>query len=292
MKYNTKFTTIFSMKKFFAGLLFLSMAGLICTFSTPVLAQGDLMIFPRRVVFEGKQKSQDLHLTNTGQDSANFVVSIVEIKMNDDGSFETITEAEPGQNFAEPYLRFFPRNVVLAPGETQVVKIQLTKTSQLLEGEYRSHIYFRAVPDVKPLGEAETIDDSTSIGVVLTPIFGITIPAIIRVGTSTTKVSFSDLSVSMLNDTTPVLNLTFNRSGNMSVYGDVAITYVSPQGKETEIGTVKGIAVYTPGTVRKAKIPLDNKQGFDYKTGKIKVVYTSSVNGKSVKIAEAELSLN
>jgi len=276
----------------FTLLVAFGLTSLLSVFSTPALAQGDLMIFPRRVVFEGKDISQDLHLTNTGKDSANYVISIVEIKMKEDGSFETIIEAEPGQNFAAPYLRFFPRNVVLAPGETQVVKIQLAKASLLQEGEYRSHIYFRAVPDVKPLGEAETNTDTTNIGVVLTPIFGITIPAIIRVGESTAKVNFSDLSVRMVNDTTTVLDLTFNRSGNMSVYGDVSVTYVSPQGKESEVGTVKGIAVYTPGTVRRAQLPLDNKQGIDYKTGKIKVVYTSLVNGKNVKLAEAELNLN
>ncbi|HEY9116145.1 MAG TPA: fimbria/pilus periplasmic chaperone [Bacteroidales bacterium] len=289
---NTTKRKLTQSAQLFTLLIVFGLTILLSVFSNPVLAQGDLMIFPRRVVFEGKDKSQDLHLTNTGKDSANYVISIVEIKMKDDGSFETITEAEPGQNFAAPYLRFFPRSVTLAPGETQVIKIQLTKTSQLKEGEYRSHLYFRAVPDQKPLGEVEANVDTTNIGVILTPIFGITIPAIIRVGQSTATVNFSDLSVSMLNDTTPVLNLTFNRSGNMSVYGDVSVTYISPQGKETEVGIVKGIAVYTPGTVRRAQLPLDDNQGIDYKTGKIKVVYTSLVNGKNIKMAEAELNLN
>ena len=104
-----------------------------------IYAQGNLLITPRRVVFDGSTRSIDLNLANTGQDSATYAISIIQIRMTEEGQFETINEPDPGQRFAVRFLRYFPRSVTLAPGEAQVIKVQVTRRSQLEDGEYRSH---------------------------------------------------------------------------------------------------------------------------------------------------------
>lgn len=71
-------------------------------------AQGDLLITPRRVVFDGKMKSREINLANTGKETATYNVSIIQYRMREDGSFEEIFEPDPGQKFADPYIRFFP----------------------------------------------------------------------------------------------------------------------------------------------------------------------------------------
>src|SRR5690606_10839237 len=100
---------------------------------------------------EGGKRNAELNVANTGKDSARYVVSLVELRMKEDGTFETITEPDSGQNFATPHLRFFPRSVYLGPNEAQMIKVQVRNPGQLKPGEYRSHIYLRAVPDQKPL---------------------------------------------------------------------------------------------------------------------------------------------
>lgn len=259
--------------------------------SNSLQAQGNLLITPRRVVFEGSRKNQELNLANTGKDTATYNVSLVQYRMKEDGSFEEIREPDPGQNFADKYVRFFPRQVTLAPNESQVVKMQLFKTADLAPGEYRSHVYFRAVPKQAALGEEDKIKDTTTLSVKLVPIFGITIPVIIRVGETSAKVTLSDLSFQILNDTLPRLNLAFNRTGNISVYGDLEITYVSPAGKTTMVGTVRGIAVYTPNAIRRIKMDLTNDPRVNYRTGKLQVVFSGQTDAKSVKLAESELML-
>jgi P pilus assembly chaperone PapD len=67
---------------------------------TNLKAQGNLMVFPRRLVFEGSKKSEDLTLVNTGKDTAKYVISIVELRMREDGSFDPITKPDSGQYFA------------------------------------------------------------------------------------------------------------------------------------------------------------------------------------------------
>jgi P pilus assembly chaperone PapD len=89
------------------------------------MAQGDLLITPRRVVFEGSKRSMDLNLANTGKDTATYAISLMQIRMKEDGGFETITDPDPGQRFADRFIRFFPRSVTLGPNEAQAVKIKL-----------------------------------------------------------------------------------------------------------------------------------------------------------------------
>jgi hypothetical protein len=259
--------------------------------SLNVDAQGNLLVTPRRVVFDGTKRSVDLNLANIGKDTATYAISLVQIRMKEDGGFDIITAPEPGQNFADQNIRFFPRSVVLPPGEAQVVKVQLLRTTQLAPGEYRSHFYFRSVPKTDPLGEEKVITDSNSISVRLTPVFGITIPAIIRVGESTTKVTLSDLMLEIAADGNPVLKLVFNRTGNFSVYGDLAVDHVSPQGIVTRVGAANGVAVYTPNTVRRFQINLNKVAGLDLISGKLKVFFSAPSDVKPVKYAEAELIL-
>jgi P pilus assembly chaperone PapD len=260
--------------------------------SIEVKGQGDLLITPRRVVFEGSKRSIDLNLANTGKDTAVYSISIVQIRMTEQGAFETITQPDPGQLFADQYIRFFPRSVTLGPNEAQVVKVQLVRANQLAPGEYRSHFYFRAVPKPKPLGTTEAVKDTPAISVVLTPVFGITIPVIIRVGEVSSKVSLSNMALTFTKEDVPNLSLTFNRTGNMSVYGDLAVYHISKAGKETKVGIANGIAVYTPNQTRKFQFNLNTEAGVDYHSGTLRAIFSAPSDVKPERYAEAEVSLH
>jgi hypothetical protein len=242
------------------------------------------------VVFDGSDRSFDLNLANTGKDTSTYAISIVQIRMNEDGSFENITEPDPDQRFADRYIRYFPRSVTLGPSETQVIKLQLIRSNELQEGEYRSHMYFRSVPRKKPLGTEEEIRDTTTISVRLTPVFGITIPVIIRKGTSTASVKLSDLNLEINENSEAVISFVFNRTGNMSVYGNILVEHISPQGSVTRAGVLNGVAVYTPNKVRRLRFNLINT-GIDYTKGKLRVTYSSSSDVKPVRYDQAELVL-
>jgi P pilus assembly chaperone PapD len=272
--------------RFFAIAMLLS-----CIFSDRAVCQGNLLLMPRRVVFEGSKRYEEINLANTGKDTARYIISLMHIRMKEDGSFEPITEPGAGENFADKYIRFFPHSVTLGPDESQVVKIQLVHSNEMTAGEYRSHIYFRAVPNEKPLGEKPAAADS-AIAIHLVPVFGISIPVIIRNGEVNTEVSLAETSVEMAGDTIPVLNMAFLRKGNMSVYGDLSVDYVSAQGKTISAGIKKGIAVYTPNPVRRFKLNLEQHPGIDYHSGKLHITYTTPVESKAAKIAETDLVLH
>jgi hypothetical protein len=255
-----------------------------------VFAQGNLLITPRRVVFEGSKRSMDLNLANVGKDSAEYTISIIQIKMNEDGSTQNIEKPDSGQRFADRYIRFFPRLVKLGPNESQMIKVQLVRTGELTEGEYRSHFYFRSERNNAPLGDNKDVD-STTISVKLVPVFGITIPVIVRSGINNTKVTVSDLQLSWITESEPKLSMVFYRDGNMSVYGDVVIDHVSTSGVTTRVGIANGLAVYTPNKKRQFSLKLNTGKGVNYRSGKLVVSYNAPSDVKPAKYAAAELIL-
>lgn len=254
-------------------------------------AQGDLLITPTRVVFEGNKQKETLNLVNTGKDTATYSISFLQYNMKEDGSFSIIEKPDSGQLFADPYLRIFPRQVTLAPGEPQVIMLQCRRKVGMLSGEYRSHIYFRAEKNYKPLGMKNSDKEPTQVSVQITPVFGISIPIIIRSGTVNVSTTLSNMKLETQQDTINYLSLTLNRSGNISVYGDLTIEYFPTKGKPYEIGMVKGISVYTNTNRRNVLIKLNKIPGLDFNNGKLKVHYTSPDGAKYLIYAEAELEL-
>jgi len=224
------------MRKKFAILFLLFVA-------TAAMAQGDLLINPIRVVFEGQKQNADLNLTNIGKDTSVYMISFLSYRMQQNGSFEQLEK--PDTTFAaDKYLRLFPRKVVLPPNESQTIRLQLRKPTNLKQGEYRSHIYFRAEKEKTPLGMKDLRIDSTKMTVSITPIFGISIPVIVRNGNLSNQLSLSDVSVQHVNDTTSILNVTINRSGNKSAYGNLRVEFHPAKGHKVDVGFANGIGVY------------------------------------------------
>lgn len=254
-----------------------------------VLAQGDLLVFPKRLVFEGRNRVERVTLSNTGKEAAIYNISFIEYRMTDVGRFERITEPDEGQHFATPYLRVFPRQVNLAPGESQTVKVQLRNTAEMIDGEYRSHLYFRAEKNNSPLGQDDDKKNEEKISVQLEAVFGISIATIIRKGELFSESSISDIRYFKDEESNHLLSFDINRTGDKSLYGDVTVNYISDKDKKTEVAKVKGLGVYTPGHVRTIKLLLQNPKNVNFRTGKLEVIFTE--NEKKTLLAQSELEL-
>lgn len=248
------------------------------------------MIYPKRIVFENSRRSQELSLSNNGKDTARYVISVVQIRMTNIGNFETIVSPDSLQYFADKNFRFFPRSVVLAPNESQTVKIQVIKTNELATGEYRSHLYLRTQEQKSPPQRADK-KESTSISILIKPVLGVSIPVIIKIGESDTKVNISDIVFNTTKDMMPALNFKFTRSGNMSAYGDITVTHTSTSGKTTKVGLAQGVAIYTPTKERQFHLLLDKSKSNLFKSGMLRVTYLSQ-SPTPATLAESEISLN
>ena len=228
------------------------------------------MIMPKRLVFDGSERSQEINLANTGSDSATYAISFIQYKMMEDGSFQQIEEPEDGQRFADDFLRYYPRRVSLGPNESQTIRLQLTRTGAMTDGEYRSHLYFRAIEEQTALGSEDIKENDDNISINIRTVFGISIPVIIRKGTSTTKVELEDIS---FDPNENMLSLDISRTGNMSVYGNLFVEFLSDGSAPVEVGQVKGIAVYTPNSRRQFSFQLQNTENIQIESGQLSISY-------------------
>jgi hypothetical protein len=196
--------------------------------------------------------------------------------------------------FSEKMIRYFPKQVVLAPREEQAVRIQLMKPSTLADGEYRSHLYFRAVPRAKPVESEQTDTTKKGIAISLRPIYGIAIPVIVRNGDLSASVAVTNATISYdpALPSVPKLTMTFQRSGNASTYGEIVVTYQPDGGRPVVVGQVKGFAVYAPNTSRTYKgLPLQMPDGMKLTGGKLLVEYRGKSDLKESLLGKTEISL-
>lgn len=252
-----------------------SLTAFVLFFYQSIMAQGDLLITPKRIVFDGTKRVEEINLANIGTDTASYTISFVQYKMMEDGKFVPLPDGDTSVKLAHKNLRFFPRSVRLAPKEAQSVKVQLIKTNELAPGEYRSHLYFRALPKNTALGEEESKpEDSAALSIKLTPIFGISIPTIIRVGSTSVQSSFSNAQINRKNPDQVFALANLNRVGNISSYGDITVLYFGADNKPITVCYMRGLAVYTPLDTRKLQLPLSKQPGVDFTRGKLQILYT------------------
>lgn len=256
-----------------------------------VFAQGDLLITPTRVIFEGRQQRENLNINNIGKDTAVYLVSFLNYQMQTDGSFRQIESDDSLTNRADPYLRIFPRRITLLPGESQVIMLQVRRPPGMTDGEYRSHLYFRADKNLAPLGLSETNRDSTRLEVRLTPIFGISIPVIIRTGNLDLKLNLSDVVLETVNDSIYRLNVVINRVGEKSAYGSIKVDFIPNNGKSEEVGIANGIGVYTDLQKRNFSMMLHPKHSLKLTNGKILIRYLSQREDGNKELARIEYLL-
>lgn len=274
------------MKNILLTILFILSAG----FAQQISAQGDLLVSPVRVIFDGNKQKEEISLVNIGNDTTTYSVSFLQYNMTEDGNFNLIEKPDSGQMFADSYLRVFPRKVTLAPRESQVVRIQIRRKPDMKAGEYRSHLYFRAEKETAPLS-LEVKKDSKLMAVQITPVFGISIPVIIRTGSVKVISNLTDMRIDRQQDTITNLKFVINRIGNISVYGDITAEYVPLKGKTVQIGLARGVAVYTSVDKRNFSVRLLNSGNLNLESGKIRVKFTSPKDSPYELYAEKEIEL-
>lgn len=226
-------------------------AGLSLLCAPPALAAGDLLVAPTRVILDGARGTEVI-LNNIGSEPATYRVSLELRRMLPDGSLEEIDPAQADAHDATTLgmISYAPRRVVLPPNQPQSIRIGVRAPQGLADGEYRAHMLFRAIPDARPVEPASGAKDGVSIA--LTPIYGVTIPIIVRQGSLVATAAIANPRILREKDG-PALLFTLSRSGTRSVYGRIRVTR---PGIAKPVFEVRGIAVYAEVVQRLVKLPI------------------------------------
>lgn len=246
----------------------------------------DLLVTPTRIIFEGEMRTTELALVNRSNIAHTYALSFVQCQMSETGEIKEIdknTPPNPNDKFADSFIRFTPRRVVLEPRQVQMVRMMLRKPADLADGEYRSHLSFRLIPSAENAVKPDSIN--RGIQIKLVPIYGVTIPVIVRHGSLTATARLSSLRID-----SKTLHLTIEREGSRSTYGDLVVQWKGT-GKAVTVGQMNGIAVYTPNPKRSLLLPLSPPTGIELRGGELSVRYISKENGEERLIAESRIAI-
>ena len=259
------------------------------------LALADLALFPTRIVLEKNQRAAQVELMNSGTTPETYRINLVNRRMGEAGEFIAIEAPGPGELFADPLLRYSPRQVTVQPGSSQTVRILLRKPADLAAGEYRSHLQFDRVADSAGASSIEQAGktDGKAIGVVITALVGASIPVIVRHGETQASATLSELALlpAAAGDTGPALSFQINRSGNRSVYGDLSVTFTPKGGQPVELAKAGALAVYAPNALRRARMQLQVPPGTALAAGTLDLSYRERAEAGRKLLAEARLTL-
>lgn len=233
--------------------------------ATPAL--GELLVAPTRVFLEGRKRTAEVVLMNTGPRAATYRVSFVQMAMDEAGELKDRT-APAGEVNASDMLRFSPRQVTLEPGVSQIVRLQVRKPAELGTGEYRSHLLFQAIPDLEK--KEAPAAQATGISINLVAIPGVSIPVYIRHGETKAEASLADLR---LDAAAGRLSLRLQRTGNQTVYGDLRVEWEPASGKKELLAIRKGLPVYHPLPHRNLLLPLALPAGMSLAGGRLHLTY-------------------
>jgi hypothetical protein len=210
-------------------------------------AGAQVSVAPTLVLFDGEAGTRAISVENTGTREEVYRISLLNLRMEPDGRMVVVAQPREGEHFAGDMVRFAPREVVLAPGASEVVRFQV---ASLKPGEYRTHVLVQQVPDIGALDKPPFLRED-GVTVDLRAVFGVAIPLIIRSGELDASVSFAEARLTRLPEGGPVVALKLKRGGARSLRGAVSLRL---DGKE--VALFDGIAIYAPASERDLLLPL------------------------------------
>jgi P pilus assembly chaperone PapD len=216
----------------------------------PAHAAGDLLIAPTRVVFDGRRGTEVI-LNNIGNEEATYRITLELRRMNDRGRLDDVDPAAANdkEKSALAVIRYAPRRVTLPPNQPQSIRVGLQATDTLPDGEYRAHMLFRAIPKTPA---AATQEAGNGLKIQLIPIYGISIPIIVRKGNLQATAALTNVRIAADNEG-PTLEFELSRKGDRSVFGEI---HVTKPGIAEPLSIAKGIAIYPEVTTRSVSLPI------------------------------------
>lgn len=240
---------------------------------------GDLLVAPTRIVLDGRRGTEVI-LNNIGDDVATYRISVELRRMTPDGRLIDVAAPNSAEQAAHDMILYAPRRVTLPPNQPQAIRLSARAPQGLADGEYRVHLLFRAIPAPRAIAPAAG-QKVEGVAFQLTPIYGVTIPVIVRLGNLQAKAGLANIR-KVINDGKPAIALDISRAGDRSTFGEVRVLKA---GITDPIALVRGVAVYTELGQRSVMVPIDPAHLADA-SGQVTVQYIEPTDSGPVTIAE------
>jgi len=261
-----------------------ALAAPLVTASSAKAGIGDLLVAPTRIVLDGR-KGAEVILNNIGDDTAVYRVSVEFRRMTEDGGLVDVSEPSAEDKTAADMIVYAPRRVTLPPHQPQAIRIAARPPQGLPDGEYRVHLLFRAVPPPTPIAPADN-EPAKGLRFQLTPIYGVTIPVIVRLGNLQATAGIANVHLEIRGGK-PVVALDLSRTGQRSTFGEVRV--LKP-GIKSPVAIQKAVAVYKEIGVRHVSVAAEAAKQKAI-SGPVTVQYVETFDDGEHVIAETKTVL-
>jgi len=208
---------------------------------------GDLVVTPTRIVLDDKGRSGDITLLNRSARPMRYRLTLVDMEMTQDGILKRVPTGSG--HSAVNVLRLSPREIVLAPGTSQRIKIAAFFPAGQPDGELRSHLAFEPIAPPKEPMLAES-DDPNAVRISFDIRSVVTIPVVARHGKTAATATIVEPEV-IRADKGWDARFKIQRSGTRSVRGDVKVSFIPAKGGPVVLlGQIAALPVYFPNSDR------------------------------------------
>ena len=245
--------------------------------------RADITVSPTVVLFDNAGGTQAITVKNTGAKEQVYRVSLVNFRMAPDGRMTRVTMPAEDEHFATGMVRFSPRELVLAPGGSEVVRLQVVNPRP---GEYRTHVIVQQVPDVDAL-RAPPFTPANGIAMDVRAVFGVAVPLLIREGEPRARVHLAEAHLAAMPDGAPAVSLRVERTGERSVRGALSLRR---NGKE--IASIGGVSIYAPTPYRDVLVPVDAKEIATLSQGRLEASFEEPEEVHDAVAATAAITLH
>jgi len=200
-----------------------------------------LKFFPNRLVLSDRDRTATLTIVNSGSQTQRYTLRWTRMRMVKGAGLEMLDEDEPAPdlNPAHDFVLYAPRRAVVPPNGTQTVRFMARPPADLAEGEYRSHL----VVTQPPSQEGDGAGDGQGAGTRIETVSRTTIPVILRHGDLTLDVGVKAAGIDRSGDRAQ-FEVTLERTGTKSLYGDVEILWRDGDGRELVVNEINGVGIY------------------------------------------------
>lgn len=259
-------------------------------------AQAQMLITPLQVTIEGRERSSEIIIVNTSGKTRTYRLEWKQYdQLQDSGGYNEVTTLDPNKTYLQTIAVFSPRQVTLAPGEKQTVRIAIRRPAELPDGEYKSHLRFQVLPTSDPqepmTRDPGLKDNEIRVGAKVNTSYNI--PIVYRTGEYNIAVDIEPVTLSTNPKTGKLLaDLAVTRSGTHGAVGQVDIYHTPASGGgETLVGQLGNSTLFNDITRRELTVPLTVST---LAPGNLRVVYLKAEGQASehVKLAEKTFPVN
>lgn len=248
-------------------------------------AYADLMISPMRIALGEQERAAEVVIINSGNTLRKYRIEWRQLAALPEGGYRELTEIEK-QRFSglDRVIRISPKQVSLAPGQRQSIKLQLRNTGSFKNGEYRSHLAFVALPKDE---KDNVVNRNPSIQ--LNVLMSYTMPVVFRTGPVVVNPSITNISLVYTKQTDETsIKVDLFHNDLFSTHGRLVASWTPKNGTTRQVGLLNNYNFYPEIKSATTQFPWKD---FKLEPGTLEVRYEGQAEFSGLLLGQKTLTI-